>query len=356
MEKYFRFLWVKTQNWGLSTICLICIFTVLQTTSCTNDTSRSIIPAFYHWKTELSLDNPTISNLDSLKVKKLYVKFFDIDWDADFGEGVPKAILVADSFALDIEIIPTIYITNRTFLKSNEAAQKLLAINTAQKIKAISKKYQINTIKEVQFDCDWSDKTRDAFFNFIKNFRKENPILKISSTIRLHQVKYFEQTGVPPVDKGMLMFYNMSDLDDWETENSILDLVEAEKYFKNFDKYPLPLDVALPAYSWAVLFRNGKLIKLIPEVNQEELTQFELLESNRYKVNESSYFHGHYLYENDWIRYENIEFETLLKAANRLAEIIENPTLTVSFYHLSDHSFDDFSIKMYDDVLEAFTQ
>ncbi len=355
LNKKYRFLFLKTRYWRLSTIYTIGIYFVFQFLACTDSSPRVITPAFYHWKTNLSIDSSVISNLDSLKVEKLYIKFFDIDWSSSAGEAIPKAILIANDFDLQKEIIPTIFITNRTFLKTDEKAQKVLAQRTAQKIKSISKKYGIPAPKEIQFDCDWSGKTREAFFNFIKIFKKEIDVsIKISSTIRLHQVKYFEKTGVPPVDKGMLMFYNMSDLDHWETENSIIDLAEAEKYFQNFDKYPLTLDVALPAYSWAVLFRNGKLIKLIPGVKKSELEQFELLEPNRYKVNESTYFQGHYLYENDWLRFENIEHTTLLKAANRLAKIIENPNLTVSFYHLGNHSFEDFSIKMYDDVLEAF--
>lgn len=357
MNKKLRFLFLKTRYWRLSTIYFFVFYLAFQFSACSDSNSRTITPAFYHWKTNLSIDSTAILSLDALKVEKLYVKFFDIDWNSSAGEAIPKAILIANDFDLKKEIIPTIYITNRTFLKSDENAQKVLAQRTAQKIKSISKKYGISSPKEIQFDCDWSGKTREAFFDFIKIFRKEIEVpIQISSTIRLHQVKYFEKAGVPPVDRGMLMFYNMSDLDDWETENSILDLAEAEKYFQNFDRYPLTLDVALPAYSWAVLFRNGKLIKLIPEVKKTELSQFELLEKNRYKVKESTYFQGHYLYENDWIRYENIEPETLLKAANRLAGIIENPNLTVSFYHLGNHSFEDFSIKMYDDVLEAFAR
>ncbi len=38
---------------------------------------------------------------------------------------------------------------------------------------------------------------------------REQSGLPLSSTIRLHQIKYRERTGVPPVERGMLMFYNM---------------------------------------------------------------------------------------------------------------------------------------------------
>lgn len=54
------------------------------------------------------------------------------------------------------------------------------------------------------------------------------------------------------------MCYNISDIKNPGTENSIFTEGEARKYFTNINKYPLPLDIALPAFSWAVVYRNGK--------------------------------------------------------------------------------------------------
>ena len=150
------------------------------------------------------------------------------------------------------------------------------------------------------------------------------------------------------------MFYNMSDVSNWETDNSILDLEEAKKYISTIDNYPLPLDVVLPAYSWGVLFRNGELIKLLPDIKKQSLEQFEKIDNSRFSVNESTYFAQQYLYENDLIRYESISPDALLKTANVLSVLLENPNLTVGFYHLGTHSFEEFSVKNYKDVLEIF--
>ena len=45
----------------------------------------------------------------------------------------------------------------------------------------------------------------------------------MSATIRLHQVKYRADTGVPPVDRGMLMAYNLLPPDQAGERSSILD-------------------------------------------------------------------------------------------------------------------------------------
>ncbi len=75
----------------------------------------------------------------------------------------------------------------------------------------------------------------------------------LSATIRLHQVKYFETTGVPPVKSGMLMFYNTGDLENPSEENSILNIETAELYLSGLEDYPMQLDIVLPLFSWAVV-------------------------------------------------------------------------------------------------------
>ena len=70
---------------------------------------------------------------------------------------------------------------------------------------------QLNIPKEIQLDCDWNSSTQKKYFNLIEEMKLyptwENIVW--SATIRLHQLKYPKQTGVPPVNKGVLMFYNM---------------------------------------------------------------------------------------------------------------------------------------------------
>ncbi len=84
---------------------------------------------------------------------------------------------------------------------------------------------------ELQFDCDWSDATRDRFFALLTAVgeRARPAGITLSATIRLHQVKYRERTGVPPVERGMLMFYNMGRVDAAPGTNAIFDPAAAER-------------------------------------------------------------------------------------------------------------------------------
>ena len=145
--------------------------------------------------------------------------------------------------------------------------------NIYKKIVAKLNLFETHTTKEIQLDCDWTKTTREKYFNLIEQMKQLTEInkIEITTTIRLHQVKFFNKTGVPPIKRGMLMFYNMSDVSDNRTRNSIYDEGLAKKYLINFDKYPLDLDVVLPAFSWSCWFRNGKLKNLINNIKAKDL-------------------------------------------------------------------------------------
>ena len=271
-----------------------------------------------------------------------------MDWDAARGGAIPVGIIekkgqLEDGF--DFELIPTLFITNRTLLNITDDAIPKLSERIENKINEIREANNWS-FKEVQIDCDWSQQTKTKYFELLdrlgKHFRKYN--VKLSATIRLHQVKFYRETGVPPVDRGMLMFYNVGNLTKVETENSILDLAEAKKYLVNFESYPLSLDVALPIFRWGVLFRDRKMIKLINNLDGEALvdtTRFLKLEHNRYQVIKSTYLQGHYLYEGDLIRLEQIVESQLEEAVQILKKEIKNPELTISFYHLDSFTINN---------------
>jgi hypothetical protein len=162
---------------------------------------------------------------------------------------------------------------------------------------------------------------------------------RLSVTLRLHQYRYPEQTGVPPADRAMLMFYNMGDLADWAEPNSILNLEKARPYLATEKKYPLALDVALPLFRWGVLFRQGKMIKLLPEIDAAAIRSvggvaLDGESSQRFEIPESTYLEGYYLYAGDRIRLEMITPEQLLAAAEMLRGVASGERPYVSFYHL----------------------
>ena len=218
--------------------------------------------SFYHWKTKLKLSNSEVSYFNQLASNKLYLRFFDVKWNANQNAAFPTAVLQWEDKNLPkgTEIIPVVYITNETIsLTKKEIDAKLLVENIAFKINSLLKKIDQENypVREVQFDCDWTDTTKERYFSFLKNIKQrleKQP--EISATIRLHQVKFFKKTGIPPVDKGVLMFYNMGDLTNKKESNSILNLEVAKQYLGKLEQYPLDLDVALPLFSWGVQFRE----------------------------------------------------------------------------------------------------
>ena len=297
---------------------------------------RYVAPAFYHWKTHFDLSYTERQYLNNLAIDRLYVKFFDIDWDFNAKEAVPLATIVLGDKQYNYEIVPTIFVTNRTFLQIPHDQIVHLAEKTAQKINRIGAPFDI---REVQIDCDWTAKTQDAYFTFLEKLK---PLLAVnqwhlSTTIRLHQLKYAKRTGIPPADKGVLMIYNVDDLDKWSTPNSILSVPVAASYFVPFKSYPLHLDVALPIFEWGAIYRQDRLLKLINNLSNDDLAdtaKYDKIAKNRFRIRKSHYIKGYYLYKDDFIRTESIPIDTLSALATKLSPYLSSDSLAVVFYHL----------------------
>ncbi len=330
---------------------------------------RSIAPAFYHWQTNLEISPTERELMDSLGVNKLYVKFFDVDLDGN-GQPVPHAEVQIDTHLLNgFEIVPTVFITNRTFKDIVKSEIETLAENVFNKIETLTSGTFFLSTSEIQFDCDWTQSTRENYFYFLEYFKKlktqnsKTQNLSLSATIRLHQLKFPEQTGIPPVNNGMLMFYNMGDIGDWKTENSILDLTVAEQYLIPNSEYLLHLDLALPIFKWGVVFRNGELAYLINDLSEKDLqdsARFSKLADNRYEVVKSTYLDGYYLYEGDQVRLEGVTPELLSDAGELLGgrfnkfSKFNNSETVITFYHLDTTALEGFSLSDFNTVLDGF--
>jgi hypothetical protein len=192
----------------------------------------------------------------------------------------------------------------------------------------------------VLFDCDWTATTRDAYFSFLEKMRSRLPASTSRSvTIRLHQYQRPADTGVPPAERGLLMLYNTGDVEDpTGNRSSIFDPRDAHRYLDNAPQsYPLPLDLALPLFSWGLVFREGELWKIIPELNASQLTdstRFQAVDS-RWEVRQATFMGGLYLATGDFVRLETVTPELLLQAAEIAAQQIDlAPDAAVVFYHL----------------------
>ena len=319
--------------------------------------SSEVSPSFYHWKTRYS---PTASEKESLQklgVTRLYIKYFDVDWPEEASQAQPQA-RVQFAQLPDVAVTPTIFITNRTIQKTGEDNCPALADKIYTLIFSLHPK-ELPPPAEVQIDCDWTVGTRAAYFALLKRLdaRLDSLQIALSATIRLHQLKYPEKTGVPPVDRGMLMFYNMGDLDNPQEDNSILDVAEGQRYLGKLDEYALPLDAALPIFAWGVLIRREKPIKLINNLRIEsavDIPWFSKLSENRLRVDTSHYFGGHYLYAGDEIRFEEVAPGALLQAAQLLGNGMAPAARSVSLYHLDSLTLARYDIQTLDSVFGAF--
>lgn len=298
---------------------------------------------FYYWRTTWD-DTGKVGEYLTHAEAPLYLRFFDIDRPNGQAEAIFRGGLIARS-ALPADFVPTLFITNRTFVDPDSTMMATLP----QQVYAGLQQRGWKGKGEVQFDCDWSADSRAHFFRFLDDFRAlAGDSVTLSATIRLHQVKFSNQTGIPPVDHGTLMFYNMGEVRNPNSVNSILDLELGEAYLKTLPHYPLDLDVALPIFGWAVLQRWGKVVNLLPEVTPEDLQADSLLEKSdpdHAKVLQSHYFSGEYVYAGDELRLEYITPEMLEKAARIVAKHApEKGFRRLLYYHLSETTAQKFPI------------
>ncbi|MCT7581686.1 hypothetical protein [Aliarcobacter butzleri] len=289
-------------------ISLILVFALI-VFSYNKTQKKDIQISFYSWENSFGEQNIN---------EKLYIKVLDVNFSTKL------ELLKTNIKETPKNFIPVIYITNETM---KNVYYSLLS-------KAILETLKNYKFDEIQIDCDWSLSTRSNYFNLLEDL-KEKLNKTISATIRLHQIKYYTKTGIPPVDYGVLMYYNMSNIGDFNTKNSILDNEIAKKYHYNFDVYPLKLKLALPLYSQAIQFREEKAISLFEGVEEKDFNNdFEKLENNRYKVLNSHYFKGRYIYKDDIFRFENSNEQDIKIALKDFLDLSKNRYDEVIFYTL----------------------
>ena len=298
---------------------------------------RLIEPAFYYWKSVLNISIFEKQKLDSLKVKTIYIKFFDVGWDEAGNKPVPLAKLQAAKKKLQsgISIIPTVFITNECIQKIDSSQINKLAKDIYSLILEIKQANGFDSIPEIQIDCDWTAATKEKYFRLLSNLKPQTTNYKLSCTIRLHQIKYISKTGVPPVDRGLLMCYNMGNLKNPATKNSILETAELKKYTGNLADYPLPLDVAFPLFNWKVLYRDNLYKGLIQNLPGDAFSNsFSTKTGNRYVILKDTLLGGYDLRNGDIIRNEQSDIKEVIAAATEISKHLRNTQLRVSLYHL----------------------
>ncbi|TDO19045.1 hypothetical protein [Pedobacter duraquae] len=318
----------------------LCLF--LLCISCTHKEAPTA--AFYYWKTVYQPDRTQKELLAKAGDNNLYLRFFDVTWDEQLHHAQPNAVTRISANLKTVNLTPVIFITNRVFERLQTSETDSLAKKCSTLISQMVSKANC-TYRAVQVDCDWTDTTKDKYFAFLKAFQLYNKH-SLQATIRLHQVKYRERTGVPPVNKGVLMYYNMGKISSGQSRSSIFNEQDAAKYLGRLSTYPLPLDVALPLFSWVIHSRNGKVIQVYTQISRNELTDSNLFEhiTSGYRARTNFFMKGVYIKKNDIFKPEETNMEVLQKAAGQLADQL--PPLhkrTIIYYELATISLPEFT-------------
>ena len=289
---------------------------------------------FYYWKTKLALNSDEKKALGHTSVPYLYTRFFDIDKSGE--KFLPVGVITKDqSFKIQQQIVPVVFITNRSFLYIKKEEISFLARSINELVNKKITYYDLNSAAEIQIDCDWTVGTRDDYFAFLKELKKISE-KKITSTLRLHQVKDKTTMGIPPVDKAYLMCYSTSSPLENSDKNSILDVNILKSYLAHIDQYPIrKIEVALPIYSWGIVTNYLGKHKLINALSEKDLQHpdFKKISDHEIEILKDGFYFGNYMNKGFRIKVESI-------SRNDLAEVIDFLDKKINHYSIIYYQLD----------------
>ena len=312
--------------------------------------------AFYFWRTTFALTPVEQQVVAALHVDRIYLRVFDLAWnesDKTVAPVGPVTLGAGGKVPDGVEVVPVVYIKTEVFKHVGKAQLPMLARKLWADVQSRGTAIGFRP-RELQLDCDWTDTTRDGFFALLTEL-KTAAAVPLSSTIRLHQVKYRERTGVPPVDRGTLMFYNMGKFSADPEARMIFDADSAAKYLARVDDYPLPLDVALPIWSWTVHVRDELVVGLMQSTDPAELPALDFLAADgpdRFVATRSTFLHGTFLREGDVLKIEVTGPGETLGAARMIAPHLASPR-TVTLFDLSERNLHRHATDQLDSVFRA---
>ena len=341
---------LSLSNYMIRLLLFFCISVItLQGCQSKNKASgREVSRAFYHWKTVFSPTQYEWDILHQNKVNELYLRFFDVAWDEAGSKPAPIAQLrigEPNIFAEEkLQLIPTVFITNECIQKIRPEQCAPLAENIHKLIRGIITANAIDSVQEIQIDCDWTASTKEKYFSLLTALQQLDTVHAYSATIRLYQVKYVAKAGVPPVKKGLLMCYNMGNLKDPSSENSILDPNVLKQYTSGLNSYPLPLDLALPLFDWYVLFRNNEYKGLVQQADVRAINNIvQPSGKNHFVLAKDTTLNNVSFFKGDVLRFENSSFTEIMEAASVIRKKLPARSMRLSLYHLDSITLSKYS-------------
>jgi hypothetical protein len=341
----------------LGIILFVNLFYSCQTESKVESVERS----FYVWGSS-NFDQSVKDNLNKQKIKKLYIKYFEVAYSETMGN-FPQDKLSIYSYEFQdidsLQIVPTIFIKNEIFSFNDEKKLDALADNIVYLItKFNNEKLEKNTIvDEIQIDCDWTKTTRKKYFYLLKKIKQISK-KEISCTLRLYPYKYSDLMGVPPVDKVTLMCYNLIKPLTNNDQNSILDINELKLYLDKKRDYPLHIDIALPVFNWTQLYQNNQFAGL-KQIDKSQIQTFaKLVKPMWYEVNKDTTIDWSDYYRiGDQIKYEEVSNETLQQAINIIKKNIQlDKKTTITLFSLDNGTFNKYKDEEISSYYNSFTE
>ena len=321
----------------------------------------TVIPAAFHWRNNNWFTSDEHYAVEQRGIQRLYFKFLDIDHSPAHSahpvsfNHIPyewKGYENAGMWTGKVEFVPSIYITNNTFLQLDKPGVRELASNLLRKLRQDCPIVYDGLL----LDCDWTAKTKASFFELTRIIN-DSLAVPVGATIRLHQYADPKGTGIPPADRGMLMVYNVGRVKDHGTKNSIFDLEMAKPYFTSSKPYPLPLDMALPAFSWGAQFRQGRFLGVINEdVMDEAITREVLLQKDKYVYQVTREDNNRFpqLHIGDEVRVEGSTQEVVSQAAQLAQTAVNTDTFAVAFFETGSNTFQGLPKEFTDSTVRSF--
>ena len=196
------------------------------------------------------------------------------------------------------------------------------------------------------------------FLNILKQKMLKKSFFKnvsTSATLRLYAYKFPNKMGVLPVDRAMLMCYNLIPPFEAGDRNSILNISELNKYLIGSDSYPLPLDIALPIYSSVQVYQNNNFAGIIYNEDSTFFKETKKLNNTWHLSKMDTVINGIFIRKGDKLKVEKMNFKLINKAIKSIlehVEIDENPT--ISLFHLEDYELTNFTNEELDSCFNHF--
>lgn len=314
-------------------LSIITLLGVLSFYSCSRSATVHVSPAtiehirkngVYYWRTVFDLSDIERDFLKREHVGRMYLRMFDVTE----GYYMPKpnaSLTFATSVPQGIEVVPTVFITVGALKQAADSDMiDDLAERIVKRVSAMCSWNGIDSWREIQLDCDWTNSTQGAFYKLCKEVKHRVGERLVSSTIRLHQLT----SDAPPVDYGVLMVYNTDRFDDFKTSNSILNVNTVRAYLKKRPLVRIPLDIALPIFQWDIVFRDETFVRI-------------------------SKSHGRDVTKGETVRHEQVDIKDILKTQQLLHEYLnlEHNGYSTILYHLDSTNIKNYS---YEDIKSVY--